>query len=86
MKKLIYKLGYIVCNRIVLCYGALLFLFWFAINIKSFGFVHGYIVLGVVCLAIIGWCSYLVCALPSIKPNRWEQPMINYIKSLIKEN
>ena len=85
MKKLIYNLGYIFCNRIVLGYGFLVFLFWFITNIKSFNFGKPYVIIGVTLLAIVGWCSYLVCDLPHIKPNKWERPLIDWFKQMTQE-
>ena len=85
MKKLIYNMGYIFCNRIVLGYGLFVALLWFAANIKSFDFNNAFVILGAAIIAIVGWSAYLVCDLPHINPNKWERPLIDWFKRMTQE-
>ena len=81
-----WRLCYVFCNRIVMSYAVFVFLLWLCGNVKNMHISWGYYLLGFSVVAIILWSTYLVCTLPHIKPNRWEKPMITWVKQMLENS
>ena len=75
-----WRLRYIFCNRYIMSYGFFFALLIVSANVDKTNLKLNYYLLIGLNIVIVFVCAYIVCVLSNIKPNKWEKPLIEWIK------